>query len=243
MPQNYRLIAVQIGDLLKYDATVNEIGRAASSLFRFARQSFPNDAITSQRAQLLHDWILTLARQNLTDEERDRLLVSFCTAVTPEQHTPRMLQILEAGGVSATLGNREAVAAFSAREFHPQIVTHGRKLFLEGNYFHAVFEVAKAYNKQVREKAQSSQDGQPLMLAVWGCDKGVLKITPCKSDTDRNVQDGIKFLSAGLMQAIRNPTAHEPAVDWPISRQDCLDVLSFISFLFRKLDEAVYYKA
>ena len=52
------------------------------------------------------------------------------------------------------------------------------------------------------------------MLEVWGWDKGCLKITPCVTDTDKNVQDGVKFLSAGLMSAIRNPTAHEPAVDW-----------------------------
>ena len=59
------------------------------------------------------------------------------------------------------------------------------------------------------------------------------------NETDRNVQDGIKFLSAGLMRAIRNPTAHEPAVDWPIAEVDSLDIMSFISFLFRKLDDAV----
>ena len=56
------------------------------------------------------------------------------------------------------------------------------------------------------------------------------------------MQDGVKFLSAALMNAIRNPTAHEPAVDWPISLPDCLDILSFISFLFRQLDKAVYSK-
>ncbi|HEY8311474.1 MAG TPA: TIGR02391 family protein, partial [Gemmatimonadaceae bacterium] len=72
-------------------------------------------------------------------------------------------------------------------------------------------------------------------------EKGVLKVTACKSDTDANVQDGVKFLSAGLMSAIRNPTSHEPALDWPITREDCLDILSFISFLFRKLDIAVYH--
>ena len=80
------------------------------------------------------------------------------------------------------------------------------------------------------------------MLEVWGWDKGCLKITACQSDTDKNVQDGVKFLSAGLMSAIRNPTAHEPAVDWPISLPDCLDILSFISFLYRQLDMAVYFK-
>lgn len=135
---------------------------------------------------------------------------------------------------------RKDYEAFSMRTFHPTVVLHAKDLFLQGNYFHAVFEASKAYNKDVREKAQSKKDGQPLMLEVWGCEKGVLKVTRCESDTDRNVQDGIKFLSAGLMQAIRNPTAHEPATDWQISEQDCLDILSFISFLYRQLDKAVF---
>ena len=46
------------------------------------------------------------------------------------------------------------------------------------------------------------------MLDVWGPENGVLKVTQCLSETDKNVQNGIKFLSSGLMQAIRNPTAH-----------------------------------
>lgn len=240
---NYRLIAVKVGDLLKYDATVNEIGRVADSIFRFPREDFPHESITSVRAQRIYDWLLTLAKQKMNPEERDRLLVAFCRAVAPEQHRMQVERILAEADVSPLAINKEAFEVFAAREFHPDVVTHSRNLFVQGNYFHAVFEAAKAYNKRVREKAQSPLDGQPLMLSVWGCEKGVLKVTACQSDTDRNVQDGIKFLSAGLMQAIRNPTAHEPAVDWPISKKDCLDILSFVSFLFRKIDDAVYFKS
>jgi len=79
------------------------------------------------------------------------------------------------------------------------------------------------------------------MLQVWNPEKGTLKATGCKSETDRNVPEGLGFLSAGLMRAVRNPTAHEPAHEWPISEQDCLEILGFISFLMRKCDEAVYY--
>lgn len=232
-----RLIATQVGDLLKFDTNVNEIGRAASSIFRFARQDFPNDSITSQRAKLIYDWIMSLARQEMKPEEREQLLVKFCTAVAPGQHKTAVEKILIDCG--ARVVRREEYEAFFSRGFHTEVARHEQKLFLENNYFHAVFEVAKAYNKQVREKAGSSKDGYQLMMDVWGADKGVLKVTPCVTDTDKNVQDGIKFLSAGLMQAVRNPTAHEPAVDWPISKQDCLDILSFLSFLFRKLDDAV----
>lgn len=234
------MIAIQIGDLLKYDTSINEINRLAGAVFSFSRQPFPNDAITSERAQLIHDWVLTLAKQRIEQSERDRLVSIFCASLASEELLPGVEHVLNTAGVAPASASRETNIVFAAREFHPEVIKHARKLFTQANYFHAVFEVAKAYNKLVREKAKSEANGRPLMLAVWGCEKGVLKITPCESETDRNVQDGIRFLSAGLMQAIRNPTAHEPAVDWPISREDCLDVLSFISFLFRKLDEAVF---
>ena len=78
------------------------------------------------------------------------------------------------------------------------------------------------------------------MLKVWDPDTGVLKITLSLSETDKNFQDGVKFLSAGLMAAVRNPTAHEPALDWPIDEQDASDILSLVSFLLRQHDKAIY---
>lgn len=237
---NYRLIAIQVGDLLKYSTSLNEINRIAGAHFRFQRESFPNDAITSQRAQLIHDWILCLAKQGMNPDERNQLLVRFCHSLTPDELRKDVDKILLDAGIPLSLANKEDYVLFPARDFHPGVVKHCKNLFLQGNYFHAVFEACKAYNLLVKQKAKSSQDGGQLMLNVWGCEKGVLKITPCISETDENIQNGIKFLSAGLMWAIRNPTAHEPALHWPINKQDCLDILSFISFLFRQLDKAVY---
>ncbi|MEX2181393.1 MAG: TIGR02391 family protein [Gemmatimonadaceae bacterium] len=240
---NYRAIAVEVGDIFKWSSTVNEINRVAGALFRFQKQSFVNDAITSLRAQLVHDWILTLAKQPLTGEERDRLLVQFCLKISAEAEREAVQRILSEAGIGASIVNKENLELFASRRFHSTVVQHSRKLFLQGNYFHAVFESAKVYNVEVKRKSKSSKDGQSLMLDVLGAEKGVLKITACVTDTDRNVQDGVKFLSAGLMQAIRNPTAHEPALDWPILKEDALDILSFISFLFRQLDGATYFKA
>jgi len=237
---NYRLIAVKIGDALKYGISVNEVGRAASALLKFPKQAFPNDSITSVRAKTVHDWILSLAAQEMESGVRNRLLVKFCHTITPSELRGQIDQILREEGALGTGGTGEA--EFAARNFHSEVYKHSRTLYVEGHCFHAVFEAAKAYNKAVREKAKSAKDGEALMLDVWGFDKGVLMVTPCKSETDRNVQDGIKFLSAGLMRAIRNPTAHEPAVDWPITKEDALDNLSFLSFLYRQLDKAAYFK-
>lgn len=239
---NYRAIAIKVGDLLKYSTSVNEVNRFASAHFRFARDAFPNEAITSARAQLVHDWILSLARQSMSNDERNRLLTEFCLELAPDSLRGNVEKILIEGGVSHSVAGKQQMAEFYARSYHPIVVQHCRELFLQRNFFHAVFEACKVYNKLVKQKSQSDKDGHPLMLDVWGWEKGVLKITPCITETDKNVQEGVKFLSAGMMQAVRNPTAHEPALDWPLDEQDCLDLLSFISFLFRKLDKAVFYK-
>jgi len=238
-----RLIAIQVGDTLKYATTVNEIDRIGGAVLKVHRDAFPNDAITSIRAQRIHDWVLSLARTEMESSERERRLIKFCRKLAGDQEWPQVATVLADAGVSEARVNRDNYNVFMGRGFHEQVIKHAQLLFMDGHLFHAVFEAAKAYNKAVREKAQSTKDGQALMLEVWGWDKGCLKVTACQTETDKNVQDGIKFLSAGLMGAIRNPTAHEPAVDWPISLPDCLDILSFISFLFRQFDKAVYFKA
>lgn len=240
---NYRLVAIQIGDLLKYSTSVNEINRIAGAIFRFQCERFPNEAISSVRAQLIHDWILSLARQEMTADERGQLLVRFCNSLASEEQHGEVNKILMRAGFALEACSRQDYALFQARGFHPEVNKHCRELFVQGDYSHAVFEACKVYNVLVKQKAQSGRDGAPLMLEVWGCERGVLKITPCASQTDIDTQEGIKFLAAGLMQAIRNPTAHEPALHWPMSKQDCLDILSFVSFLFRQLDKAVYFKA
>ena len=236
---NYRMIAIQVGDLLKYDVAVNDIERAARSVFNFKRDGFPNDAITSVRAQYIHDWVLTLARQDMNHIKRNSLLRDFLELIASEERKDEIDKILRSAGVDVNLRSEDS-EKFRSRDYHEEINKHCRKLFLEANYFHAVFEAAKTYNKLVKGKSQSSKDGSALMMDVLSS-QGVLKLNKGVHQTDKDVQAGIKFLSAGLMQAIRNPTAHEPALDWPISQKDCLDMLSFISYLLRQLDNAVYY--
>lgn len=242
MAANYRLIAVQIGDALKYTTSINDINRIASALFPFRCENFPNDSITSSRAKLVHDWILSLARQKMSENERNRLLKLFCDQLSGDGDLcAKVHSILQASDVLLEEEYKDK-NEFLQRGFHSEVIKHCQVLFLQGNYFHAVFEACKVYNKLVSEKALSSKDGESLMMEVWGWQNGVLKVTACQTETDKNVQDGIKFLSAGLMRAMRNPTAHEPAMHWQITREDCLDMLSFVSFLLRQLDKAVYYK-
>ena len=47
---NIELIAIQVGEALKYERSINEINRIANAVFKFAREDFPNDSITSKRS-------------------------------------------------------------------------------------------------------------------------------------------------------------------------------------------------
>lgn len=239
---NFPHIATQIGDSLKFSTTVNEIDRIGQSILKVRKEDFPNDAITSVRAKTLYNWVLSLANTALDSTERVKRLINFCLELTPEEHKKTTIEFLEKYHCPYNLLHKDSLDEFLKRNFHSEVTKHSQKLFIQGNYFHAVFESAKAYNKDVKEKAQSEKEGQPLMLSVWGCDNGVLKVTACQTQTDKDFQDGIKFISGGLMSAIRNPTAHEPAITWPIDKKDCLDILSLITFLYRQLDKSAYYK-
>ncbi|MGE4574505.1 TIGR02391 family protein [Parachlamydia sp.] len=238
--QIYKMLAIQLGDALKYETSLNEINRAGKSIFPFERDQFPNESISSVRAKCIYDWILTLTRQKISEDDRSTWLKSFIDLLTPETHKKKVYDLLNHLNSIKHDENAKEKHFFIEKKFHSQILHHCTTLFVNSHYFHAVFEAAKIYHKLVQEKSKSPKDGASLMLEMWG-PKGVLKITPCESETDKNVQDGMAFLSAGLMRAIRNPTAHEPALDWPISKEDCLDILSFISFLLRKLDDSVYW--
>lgn len=130
--------------------------------------------------------------------------------------------------------------AFDGRSFHPQVVRHSRTHFCRGAYFHAVFECCKAFDTAVRDNTMIAKSGQPLMSEAMHSN-GPLKLNSQQTQSEKDEQQGIMYLCMGLMNAVRNPQAHEPELNWPMSREDSLDVLALISFLFRKLESAVVY--
>jgi uncharacterized protein (TIGR02391 family) len=132
----------------------------------------------------------------------------------------------------------EDAKLFDSRSFHPEIEKHGQSLFLQRQYFHAVFECCKAFDKYVREKSKLDQlSGAGLMGTAFSLEKGRLRLNALQTQTERDEQEGLKHLCMGLVNAIRNPGGHEPALDRPMTREDALDILSLISFLYRQVDK------
>lgn len=133
---------------------------------------------------------------------------------------------------------KEDEVSFVSRRFHPEIVRHGRSHFCRGAYFHAVFECCKALDTAVRNNSGSTKSGQTLMSEAL-CLNGPIKFNSQQKQSEKDEQQGIMYLCMGLMNAVRNPQAHEPELIWPMSREDALDVLALVSFLYRKLESAV----
>ena len=82
----------------------------------------------------------------MESEERNKILFNFCIALCGDSEKESVLGILEKAGIKLQDVIAEKRKLFISRGFHPEIVTHGLKLFLEMNYNHSVFEVCKAFN-------------------------------------------------------------------------------------------------
>jgi Protein of unknown function (Hypoth_ymh) len=59
-----------------------------------------------------------------------------------------------------------------------------------------------------------------------------------RTDAERNEQRGLANILKGIFSAFRNPAAHEPRIVWHVRAQDALDLLTMISLVHRRLDEA-----
>lgn len=126
---------------------------------------------------------------------------------------------------------------FVSRNLHHEVTKHATNHFLQQNYFDALDECCKAFDKYVSEKAKSDKSGIQLMSSVLSPDNGTLKLNQCNTATEKNQQNGLKFLCMGLISKIRNPMEHEPQHDFQVGRQDALDILSLISYLYREIDK------
>jgi hypothetical protein len=63
---------------------LGEIDRIATAIFNFELKSHPLESITSQRSQLVYDWVMTLSEQSLGLDRKQALLGEFVTSLTPE---------------------------------------------------------------------------------------------------------------------------------------------------------------
>ena len=128
------------------------------------------------------------------------------------------------------------VHPFDERDVHPGIPEVVRSLFDNGHYSQSTFEAFKFLNNEVQRHSGSHESGFKLMMQVFPEASPVIQLTPLSSTSERDEQKGFQFIFAGSVLAIRNPRGHE--VSLPDSPDQCLDHLSLVSLLLRRLEES-----
>lgn len=126
-----------------------------------------------------------------------------------------------------------------ARNAHSDILLFCRAELLQDNYFHAVFEASKSIADKIREKSGLSSDGAKLVDETFGGESPLLAFNTLQTETERSEHTGFMNLVKGLFGTFRNTLAHAPKIKWNINEQDAIDMLTFASFLHRRLDICV----
>ena len=135
-------------------------------------------------------------------------------------------------------------AALIQRSVHADVLKFCKAELLEENYFHAVFEAMKSITAKISTLSGLTGDGCDLVHDAFGQKFGdpLLAINPFKTETQKGEQYGFMNLLKGLYGTIRNPLAHDPKVEWDMTEQDALDILTMISLVHRKLDQAYRFR-
>ena len=132
-------------------------------------------------------------------------------------------------------------AALRQRNVHGDVLRFCTAEILAQNYFHAVFEAIKSVTAKIRTISGLSSDGAGLARQAFDFGRGarpLAAINALDTETLEGEQRGFVSLLIGLYGTIRNPLAHSPKIEWDMSEQDALDILTTLSLIHRKLDHA-----
>lgn len=124
---------------------------------------------------------------------------------------------------------------FEERNIHPAIHKISKKLFDDGHYSHATFDAFKYVDKQVQKISKIKKSGVQLMMQAFSETSPVIKLTDLSNESEKDEQQGYKFLFAGSIFAIRNPRGHEVTIQE--TPDQCLDHISLASMLLRRLND------
>ncbi|ALG30877.1 hypothetical protein AOZ07_11555 [Glutamicibacter halophytocola] len=151
------------------------------------------------------------------------------------------------GAVAHTLDEASRVATsirdeLDRRRCHPEVLKYCSVEILKKAHFHACLEATKSIFDKLRSLSGLSGDGAGLVDAVLSLGKSgvpLLAINSLQTQTERDEQTGLANLLKGLNGLYRNPTAHDPRLRRSIGEEEVLEVLTMVSMVHRRLDNAM----
>jgi uncharacterized protein (TIGR02391 family) len=198
----------------------------ANNIFAFIQTAIDPVRYTSQPA-IFHERkdklniILALRGFTIGNDGKVRLVNKVSTLSEAQEKASRLRKVL------------------SDRNVHSEVLKYCKPEFLDGNYFHAVFEAIKGVGERIRTLSGLTEDGAELIDKALNINTPILAINSLQTETERSEHKGFCNLLKGMFGMFRNVTAHAPKVIWHISEQDAFDILTFASFVHRKLDNAI----
>lgn len=140
------------------------------------------------------------------------------------------------------------------RYLHPSVKDSTKEYYEKAEYYDSIQEGLKRYISNVRERSKDNESTEKnLMFKNFGMKNGSIQnlsvVTkykkpngqPFQPNTLQNIEDSQAHLSAGMVIGFRHPLAHEEKRDLrdsgALTEKDCLDALSLLSYLFRRLDD------
>ena len=142
---------------------------------------------------------------------------------------------------------------FHYRMLHSEIKSSSKEEYENGNYYDAFEKAMKRYKNAVKDKAEllDVHEDMPIVSKAFG-KEGLLEVTanyknrpngkPFDQKTIENIEEGQAHLSRGVVAGGRNVVTHEESQDLSktglFTEKDCLDFLSILSHLFKRLEDS-----
>jgi len=185
------------------------------------------------------------------------------TETMPDDVKENMTQIIEALGGEDALETftpiikalHEIVPEYPLlhwRHLHEDVQTASKQYYIDKNYYTALLEATKKYvNETKRKSGVFDKAEKDLMGHVFSIQNKILDVVDNYKQLDgaeftcntmQNIQEGQQYLSQGLIVGSRHPISHEEINELKtsdlFSEKDCLDLLSLLSHLFKRLDNS-----
>ena len=129
------------------------------------------------------------------------------------------------------------------RHLHDQLRDRVHRYYENEQYGDAASQGVQIYCEAIRHLLSSSEDGTDLVNRAFGSkpfsSPPLLQLNNLANDSEKNIQEGQGHLSRGVVTGFRNPICHAPIdtnVPATFSELDCLNILSLLSYLFKRLD-------
>lgn len=176
--------------------------------------------------------------QYLEALEKTNMLLSFSGYKIDLNNN--IIQIKQAKNIDEALQQaRNFYRLLLDRKIHSEVLRYCKPEALQNNYFHAVFEAIKGLTGRIKEITGLDTDGVALINMAFSAKNPYLVINSMRTQSEIDEFNGFRSLLIGVITMFRNPISHEAKINWHLSGEDGLDILTTLSLIHRRLDMAV----